>query len=195
MNILLETVLKQVDGNALDEIARKVGVEPETVQKAITTVAPLLLAALTRNSSTPQGAQSLHQALVNDHDGSILDDIMGFLNNPQAANGAGILRHVLGDQQQSVQSGLAKTTGMDAASVAQILEMAAPLIMGVLGRTTQEQGLNANDLSALLKAQQQKAQQEDPDLMGVLGQLLGTGGTENVASQVGSLLGKLFGGR
>ena len=195
MNTLIETVLKQVGGNALEEIARKVGVDPGTAQKAIATVAPLLLAALSRNSSTPEGAQSLHQALVNDHDGSILDDVMGFLDNPQAANGAGILRHVLGDQQQSVQSGLTKTTGMDAASVAQVLEMAAPLIMGALGRTTQQQGLNASDLSDLLRVQQQKAQQEDPDLMGVLGQLLGSGGKENVASQVGSLLGKLFGGR
>lgn len=195
MNPLIETVLKQLGGNALQEIAQKVGVDEETAQKAISVAAPLLLAALARNSSTPDGAQALHQALTNDHDGSILEDIVGFLTNPEAANGAGILRHVLGDQQQAVQSGLAQTAGLDAGSMGQILEMAAPLIMGALGQTTQQQGLDADGLSKLLKGQTQAEKQQEPDLMGTIGQLLGTGDTANVVSQVGSILGKLFGGR
>jgi len=195
MNPLIETVLKQLGGNALQEIAQKVGVDEETAQKAISVAAPLLLAALARNSSTPAGAQALHQALTNDHDGSILEDIVGFLTNPEAANGAGILRHVLGDQQQAVQSGLAQTAGLDAGSMGQILEMAAPLIMGALGQTTQQQGLDADGLSKLLKGQTQAEKQQEPDLMGTIGQLLGTGDTANVVSQVGSILGKLFGGR
>ena len=120
---------------------------------------------------------------------------MGFLTNPEAANGAGILRHVLGDQQQAVQSGLAQTAGLDAGSMGQILEMAAPLIMGALGQTTQQQGLDADGLSKLLKGQTQAEKQQEPDLMGTIGQLLGTGDTANVVSQVGSILGKLFGGR
>ena len=195
MDPLIETVLKQLGGNALQEIAQKVGVDEETAQKAISVAAPLLLAALARNSSTPAGAQALHQALTNDHDGSILEDIVGFLTNPEAANGAGILRHVLGDQQQAVQSGLAQTAGLDAGSMGQILEMAAPLIMGALGQTTQQQGLDADGLSKLLKGQTQAEKQQEPDLMGTIGQLLGTGDTANVVSQVGSILGKLFGGR
>ena len=50
---------------------------------------------MARNTSNQQGAESLHNALQKDHDGSILDNLGGFLNNAQSGPGAGILRHVL----------------------------------------------------------------------------------------------------
>lgn len=197
MSSILETLMGQIAGGVTQQIAGKIGADQSTTSKALSAALPLLVTALARNASNPQGAQSLHQALQQDHDGGILDDVMGFLGgsvNSRAANGAGILKHVLGGQQATVQQGIAKASGLDAGSVAQLLQFAAPLVMGALGKATQQQGLDANGLSQFLGGQQQAAQQQAPDMMGMLGSLLDQNNDGNVVDDVFRMAGKLFGG-
>ena len=74
---------------------------------------PILLAALNRNASNPAGAAALHGALERDHDGSILDNLGGFLGNAQAGPGAGILKHVLGERQESTAQAVGAASGLD----------------------------------------------------------------------------------
>ena len=150
MNALTEMLTQQLAGTAISQISSKIGADPGTTSKAVQIAVPLLLAALSRNSSTPAGAESLNQALTRDHDGSLLDNLMGFLGNSQSADGAGILGHVLGTQRNDVESGLAQRTGLDPAATGQLLETVAPLVMAALGKTRQEQGLDASSLSALI---------------------------------------------
>jgi hypothetical protein len=144
---------------------------------------------------TPREFTSLkvNQAIVKDHDGSILDDVKGFLGNSESANGAGILSHVLGDQRSEVENRLAQTTGLDASSAGQLLETVAPLVMGALGKTQQEQGLDASGLSSFLNSQHQQAQSTTPGLMGVLGNLLDSNKDGSVMDDVSRIAGKLFG--
>lgn len=115
---------------------------------------------------------SLHQAVSNDHDGSIFDNLQGYVNNPQPANGAGILGHVFGSQEAAIQNNLAQATGMDQSSAGGLLETVAPLVMGALGQTQQRNGLDAAGLSSLLNSQQQQAQTMSPDMMSMLGSML-----------------------
>jgi hypothetical protein len=133
--------------------------------------------------------------LAEDHDGSILNDVPGFLNNPQAANGAGILGHVLGSQQPAVTQGLAQNTGLDGAQVGQLLQIAAPLLMGAVGQQQQQQGLDTNGLSSLLGGQQQMVQQSNPDMMSMLNSLLDTNKSGSALDEILGMVGKLFGGR
>lgn len=195
MNALTQLLNQQLSGGGLSQISQQIGADEQTTGQALSAAMPLLLSAMANNASTPQGAQSLHQALAQDHDGAILDDMAGFLNNPQAANGAGILGHVLGSQQGAVQNGLAQQTGLDAATVGQLLTIAAPLVMGALGKTQQEQGFDANDLSSFLGQQQQQAQQSNPDMMSVLGSILDMDKDGSALDDILGLAGKLFGGR
>jgi len=131
-----------------------------------------MIAALARNASEPQGAQDLHQAINNNHDGSIFDNLQAYLGTPQSGNGAGILGHVFGDQQSSIESNLAQATGMDQNSAGGLLETLAPLVMGAVGQKQQQNGLDPSALSNLLNGQQQEAQNNAPDLMGALGSML-----------------------
>ena len=153
------------------------------------------MSALANNVSKPEGAQALHQALSQDHDGSILNDMSGFLDNPKAANGAGILGHILGGQQPVVTQGLAQGTGLNGSQVGQLLQIAAPLVMGMLGQHQQQNGFDPNGLSAFLGGQQQQAQQSNPDMMGVLNTLLDTNRDGSAVDDVLGMVGKLFGGK
>jgi len=161
----------------------------------VSAAVPLLLSALTRNASQPEGADALHRAVVRDHSGAILEHLPEHLAEPQTANGAGILRHVLGDQEGAIEQGLAGGAGLDAGSVGQILQIVAPIVMGALGQATQQRALDAGGLASVLGSEQQAAQEAAPDLMARVGTLLSAGDQGGGGSLLGGILGSLLGRR
>ena len=90
-------------------------------------------------------------ALGGKHDGSILDNLGGLFNggvdDDVQQDGEGILGHILGNSRPNVENALSQKSGMDAGSVAQILKVAAPILMGVLGKQTRQS--NVSDSSGL----------------------------------------------
>ena len=172
MNAITQIITQQLGGSAARTIAQKFGISETTANTAVQIAVPLIVTALARKASQPQEAESLHQAVANDHDGSIFNNLMGYLQNPQSANGAGILGHVFGNQQPVIQNNLAQATGMDQSSAGGLLETLAPLVMGSLGQAQQQNGLDASGLSNYLNVQQQEAQATAPDAMSVLSSML-----------------------
>jgi hypothetical protein len=172
MNAITQMITQQLGGSAARTIAQRFGISETTANTAIQMAVPLILTALARNASQPQEAQNIHQAVATQHDGSIFDNLMGYLGNPQSANGAGILRHVFGGQQPVVENNLAQATGMDQSAAGGLLETLAPLVMGSLGQAQQQSGLDASGLSNLLNDQQQEARATAPDAMSVLSSML-----------------------
>lgn len=172
MNAITQIVTQQLAGGASRAIAQRLGVSEATANTAVQMGVPLILAALARNANQPQGAESLHQAINNDHDGSIFDNLMGYVTNPQSANGAGILGHVFGSQQPAIQNNLAQATGLDQNAAGGLLETLAPLVMGAVGKTQQQEGLDASGLSNLLNTQEQQAQANAPGAMSMLSSML-----------------------
>ena len=195
MEALTQQLMEQLSGGELSQISQQIGADEKTTRSALSAAMPLLMSALANNASKPDGAQSLQQALAKDHDGSILNDMSGFLNDPQAANGAGILGHVLGSQQPMVTQGLAQGTGLDSGQVGQLLQIAAPLLMGALGQQQQQQGFDTNGLSNFLGGQQQQVQQSNPDMMSMLNNLLDMDRDGSAVDDIFGMVGKLFGGR
>jgi hypothetical protein len=190
MNALTEMITQQLAGSAVSQISNQLGADQNTTGKAIGLAVPLLISALAHNSSTPQGAQDLNQAVSEDHDGSILENVQGYLGNPESADGAGILSHILGDHRGDIENGISQRTGLDAGSTGQLLETVAPLVMGALGKTQQDRGLDAGGLASYLDSQHQQAQNTAPDVIGMLSNILGS---EKSASPLGRLAAKFFG--
>ncbi len=158
----LQDLLGQEQGNtALDEISNTVGAEPSLVNSAIQMALPAIIGGLANNASTPQGAQSLDQALTRDHDGGILGNLGGLGSlifgqlqssepTPKQLDAGGILGHILGNNQGPVVEQVSNNTGLQMGQVAQILMMLAPLVMGYLGKQKQEQNVGADGLGGLL---------------------------------------------
>jgi hypothetical protein len=192
MDALTQQLLQQLAGEGVTQISRKIGADEQTTKAALSTALPLLVSALAKNTSKAEGAQSLNQALAKDHDGSILNDVPAYLENPATANGAGILGHVLGSQMPVVEKGLSKGTGLNSEQVGQLLQIAVPLLLGALGKQQQQKGLDPNGLSAYLGSQQQKDKDADPDLMGTLNTLLDADKDGSALDDVLGMAVKLF---
>jgi len=54
-----------------------------------------------------------------------------------------------------IENGFARGTGLNTNNVGQLLEIVAPLVMGALGRTQHQEGLDANGLSEFLSGERQ----------------------------------------
>lgn len=192
MNVITQMITQQVSGVAARQVAERLGVSESTANTAIQLAIPLIVAALARNSSQPNGAEDLHQAVTKDHDGSILDNLMGHFLNPQAANGSGILNHVLGDQRNSVENNLAQATGLDQGKAGSLMEMMAPLVMGAIGKTQQENGLDSSGLAQFLGNQQQQQQAAAPGMMGMLTSMLDSNQDGSLTDDLGRIAGGFF---
>ncbi len=194
---LLGSLMGQLGGGGIEQIGRSVGLDSGDVSKVLSGAMPAILAGLTRNSSSSAGASGLLGALDRDHDGSVLDDVMGYLGGGgNLGAGAGILGHVLGGRQSNVESAISKSSGVDMASVTKILAMVAPLLMGALGKAKREQGLDAAGLTAALGQQEQAARKVSPSAVDMFSRMLdsdGDGDTMDDIVKMGSgLLGGLF---
>ena len=87
---LLGSLMGQLGGGGISEIARSVGLDSGDVTNVLSGAVPAIMAGLTRNSASGDGLAGLAGALDRDHDGSILDDVMGYLGGGgNLADGAG----------------------------------------------------------------------------------------------------------
>jgi hypothetical protein len=167
----LEDLLGQQQGSqAVDQISQQVGAQPSMVNTAIQMALPMILNQLANNASTPQGAESLNNAIERDHAGGGILGNLGGLGSlifgggqeqpvPKQADAGGILGHIFGNNQSQVTQQVSQQSGLGVGQVAQILMMLAPIVLGYLGKQKQEQNLDAGGLSSMLGQQQQQIQQ------------------------------------
>ncbi|MCI5054975.1 MAG: DUF937 domain-containing protein, partial [Flavobacteriales bacterium] len=129
MNNLVDTLLSEFQGNTTRGISQQIGATEAQTQNALNQFLPIMVQALSKNSQTTQGAASLFNAVSNDHDGSILNDVMGFLGNSSSGPGKGILGHVFSSQLSGVNGFISESTGLSPQMTSTLMEVAAPLVM------------------------------------------------------------------
>ena len=163
----LQDLLGQDKGNqAVEQLSQNLGANQTSINSAIQMALPMILSGLARNASEPQGAQSLNKALEQDHNGSLLDNLTGYLGsgdqNPQDSrqtNGIGILEHIFGGRESTVAKEVSQKTDLDMGQVAQLLITLAPIVMGYLGKQKQQEHLDEGGLSNWLGSQREQIEQ------------------------------------
>ncbi|MDM1074060.1 DUF937 domain-containing protein [Empedobacter brevis] len=144
-NLIQGAIGQQVVGSA----AKQLGINESQAQTAVAAAIPFLLSALNKNAQNG-GAEGISNAL-NQHDGSILDNLSGFLNQGgNQQDGLGILGHVLGNKQQNVEAAISQQSGLNMQQVTQILALVAPIVMGYLGKQKQSESLDSTGIAGLL---------------------------------------------
>ncbi len=171
MTNMSQDLLAQLSGAPLQEIAGKLGLSTEQTQTAVSNALPLLMGALGKNASQPQGAEALLGALGRDHaqSGGVAD-MLGSALAGGSANGAGILGHIFGGQQGQAEAQLGQATGIGGDKASMLMKILAPIVMGYLAKRVL--GGNGNG---------QNAAAGGVDLAGLLG---GGGGSAGLTSML-----------
>lgn len=187
----------------IDQLSQQIGgADKEKTAAAASGIVNTLMGALAKNAESTEGAQALNHALERDHDGSILNDVMGMLSGQQAQaqdnrmlNGSGILNHVLGNKQGGAVQMISKLSGLDSDKTGSLMTMLAPLVMGALGKTKKEQGLDMAGIASLLSGtvSAERANTSNPAIDMAM-KFLDSDGDGSVADDVASIGMKMLGG-
>lgn len=189
---LLETLASQISGPALEGLSKQLGADSNTTMSAVTAALPMIVGALAKNASSQDGAASLANALDKDHDGSILEQLSGFLGSSDNGPGGAILGHVFGNKRPGVEAGLSQMTGLNQGQAGNLLENLAPIVMGYLGRQKRQGGLGVDDLTNILMGERKQAQQSSGGAMDILSSILDRDGDGSVIDDIGGMLGKFL---
>lgn len=190
-------------------VAEQTGQPENKTADVLSMAMPLMLGAMKKNVSSPQGAQGLMSALSSKHDGGILDNLDslfgGGVDKSVMDDGNGILGHIFGAKQPFVENALSQKTGVDTNSIAEILKIAAPIVMGFVGKQTSQSkvqdGSGMNTLLGSMLGGQPKQNQSlimsllDADgdgsvLDDVAGMVMGS--NKKRGGGIGGILGRLF---
>ena len=166
---LLDSILGQVGGNSLKDLAGSIGSDEGSTQNAMKAALPMLIGAVTKNASSKEGAASLEKALERDHDGGLLGNLGGLFGGAEkskSADGEGILRHMLGSKRGAVEEVVAKEAGVDASKVSALLPKLAPLVMAALGKKKKEEGLDLSGLMGMLSKEKEDVKEKSGGLLG-----------------------------
>ena len=211
MSGILDLLSSDLGKSIISGVAGSTGNDASKTGSVLTMALPVLMKAMQRNAATPEGAAGLMGAIQSKQDGNILDNLGGLfsggVDDAVKNDGEKILGHVLGAKQSGVEQVIGQKSGLDASSVANILKVAAPILMGVLGSQAKQQNVSdsngiGNLLGGLLGGSSADKEQSflesilDADGDGsvvddVAGMLLG--GSDKSAGGIGGLLGGLFG--
>jgi hypothetical protein len=195
MASILDTLSTHLDAGMLSQLTSRLGSNQDTTSKAIAAAVPLLLGALAKNASNPEGAERLHQALARDHDGSVLDQPAAVTDNQRVNDGQAILGHILGDRQAVAEQGISQASGLDISKVGPLLAMLAPVVMGALGRNRAQQGLDPQGLARVLGQERDDIGSRAPGVLGAVGRLLDRDHDGSPVNDIAGMLGGFFGRR
>ena len=197
-DLLQSQMGESIIGTLTDQIG---GPSKQKTSAGVQGAMSILMSALAKNAQNPKSASALGAALERDHDGSILEDLTGYLsgsspiNNTKAANGSGILGHILGGQQGNAIESLTRMSGLDKSQSGNLLSTLAPIVLGMLGKQKRSQGLDMSGLGSILANSANTAKKQTPqaDLLTSFLDRDGDGSVKDDAARIGfSLLKNLF---
>jgi hypothetical protein len=156
---IMDLVKGAVSDQVMGQIGGLLGTDAKKTPSIFETAAGSILGGLIKKGSTQQGAQDIF-GQVEKQDDSILDklgDLMGGGDGTDELQkqGSGILDMVLGGGQETngmIQT-IAKALGLDEGIIGKLLMMAAPIVMGVIGKHLKAKAMDAVGLGDLLGQQ------------------------------------------
>ena len=178
MSSLTDDIFSQLSGGAMQQISQQLGTGQAQTAGAIAAALPVILGAMGRNASQPDGADALFGALGRDHNGGGgLGDILGAVLGGQQSrqtDGLGQLGHIFGGQLPRAEAGLGQATGLGNDKAQMLLKILAPIVMAYLAKRMFGGGAqgSSQDLGNILGQERQVQQQQGGLGGGLLGAVL-----------------------
>jgi len=180
MTNLLNEVARHLNDDVVIQLSRQIGAQdPNQVKKASQVISEILLNAIQRNATHQERGGGLFGAIKKDHDGGILGDLMNVfagkkqVSNQSTMNGAGIVNHLIGKQQLEAAQIISQMSGLDIFKSGVLMQLIAPVVMGVVGQKQKSNGFDLGGLAEALLGGNRSQQGSQGGLGGgILGKIL-----------------------
>jgi OOP family OmpA-OmpF porin len=155
------------------------------VAKAISGILPSVLGGLVNKVSDNNGADAVAQMAQESHSSGILDNLGGFSgndNNSLLSKGAGMLSGLFGGKLDGLTGLISNFAGVKSSSVSSLMSMAAPAVLGMIGKQASSGNMGASGIASLLNSQKDNIAAAMPAGLNLSSVLGGFGG--NAATTV-----------
>lgn len=155
---LLDSLTGLITPDLASRAASMLGESDASTHKAVTAALPVVLTGLASRAGDPGFAGSLFDLVRSPaNDDNVLNNVAGLLgggeSSPMTGLGGQLLAMLFGGNTTNLASALASYAGVKSSTGSTLLNLAAPLVLAVLGRRTRSDNLNASSLASLLTGQ------------------------------------------
>jgi OmpA-OmpF porin, OOP family len=189
MSTLLDSIKSYVTPEIVGQAAAALGESESGVGKAIGGLAPTILAGILNKSDDAGAMGSIFNLLSNKQNESFLGNLGGLIGGGNLAQGdpkdiaGGLMGSLFGGKVPAILSALSSFAGIKSSSTSSLLGMVGPLVMGVLGKKINTEGINVGGLLNILNGEKSSILGALPGgLSSVMGLASGLGG--NVGNAV-----------
>ncbi len=170
---LLKMLQDQMGSAVVDQASKFLGESASNTSSGISSLLPSIIGGLMSKGSTESGASGILDMITKgNHDGSVLDNIgnvfSGGSSTSNFMNAGSLLTSALfgGSKLGSVLDLVTKATGMRRSSSSSLMNLLAPIVMGMIGKQVSSNGLNAGGLMKMLMGQKDHVASALPAGMG-----------------------------
>lgn len=125
-------------------VSQMVGISSEDAGKAISSLLPALLNGAADQNKNADTAASFLEAVMS-HGEKDSSDMSKFIKNIDLEDGAKIVGHLLGKDNEKAASAAAKASGIDKKKIIKLMAILAPIIMNQLGKESKKSGKKSSD--------------------------------------------------
>jgi Bacterial protein of unknown function (DUF937) len=147
---ILDMLSSTFDSDFASKTARAAGIEPSLVTKGIGAIGPVVLGALAQRTATPEGAQAIFKALPQGSGEGWLSALTDLLSGGAAGSQAVGGGSIFGAGTNAIAATISQKLGFN---VRPLLNIAAPLVLGLLAKAVKSQNLNASGLAAAVRGE------------------------------------------
>lgn len=157
MSNLLDSVMSLAGPSLLSALASRTGLSESAAGSGLKTCAGALLGALASRSGEPGlipgilqlASSAMSQGVL----GSLASIAKGETGGATGELTNGLLSALFGTQRSTIEAALAKVTGTSSTSLGGLLSLAAPMVLGFLGKKSADEGLSPVGLASALSAE------------------------------------------
>ena len=158
---ILSLIKDKLTDTVIEKVSNFLGEHPENIGSALNSAVPIVLGGIVRNASNDEDTAKVMDVLKDGgHTGEILDDLPNLLGNFDKTQllitiGSNIFNHFTGNKSNAIVEKLSSLTGIRKTSASSLVGLAAPLVLGALGKVVAKEGLGVSGLTKLLSDQRE----------------------------------------
>lgn len=174
---LLDSVTSLITPDLAGRAASMLGESDSSIRKGLGGALPVVLSGMASRAGDAGFSAALFDLVrAPANDDNALNDVAGLLgsgaSSPMMGLGGRLLNLLFGGNTGSVANALSGYAGVKASTGSTLLNLAAPLVLAVLGRRTRSEGLTAASLASLLLGQKDSFSAALPAPLSNLGSFL-----------------------